>query len=549
MELRGYRLDEIAGDGRTGRVYRAERIADGAIVAFRQVKPRLAEVAGVTEAVVKLEADCRGLRNVALVPVVESFVVEGAICVVEPWLIGTTLKHRARDGALPPEEVLTLGVEMCEALEELHEDGNVHGDVQPGNIMLTSRGARLMGIGVADRTQRRRTSRSMFNDVFDAPELETTGKSSPSTDLFGLAATLDLALHGEVDSTTGGFMLAEAGSGEDPLSGVIKEGMASHPNMRFKTAREFKRALMAVQIGVSPKDPPPGSRKRAAADPEWADADGSAEFRPPPEEPKSELTRETKIAIAVAVGLAVLGGLGWWVLGLLPDVPDGMIEVPEGSAVLGDANGAQDEGPGSTWRHPRFFIDIAEVTVAEYRQCVDGGSCSPVGTRLKHRQVEENDAVAGVTWLQASTYCGWAGKRLPSENEWEAAARHFGGVYPWGDEPPDCSRAWYAGREDDPCGEPGQAPHPRPASGAVQETAVPLDLAGNLWELTASDYEPHRRSGSGELPPAGSSVLKVIKGGAFSTGAIELRSAARLGVEMDHWAEDVGFRCAAEPVK
>ncbi len=547
MELRGYRLEEIAGDGRTGRVYRAERIADGAIVAFRQVKPRLAETPGVSESVVKLEADCRMLRNVALVPVVAAFDVEGAICVVEPWLEGKSLKVRGREAPLPPEEVLTLGVELCEALEELHDRGLVHGDVQPGNIHLTSRGARLTGIGVAARTERRRKSRAMFNDPYDAPELETTGNSTPSSDLFGLAASLDMALHGEADAS-GGFMLADA-TGEDPLSAVIREGMASHPNMRFKTAMEFKRALMAVQLGVNPKDPPPGSRRSGTAlEPEWDDEGGSVR-PPPPPPPKRELTKETKIAIAAAAGAVVVGVLIWFGIGLLPDVPDGMVEVPEATAALGDPDGAADEGPGSTWRHPRFFLDKAEVTVGEYQGCVDAGSCSPVGTRLQRRQQDPNEAVAGVTWLQANTYCGWAGKRLPSENEWEAAARHFGGLYPWGDAAPDCGKAWYAGAEDARCGTAGQIPHARPASGVVEETRVPLDLAGNLWELTASDYEPHRRAGSGGLPPPGSSVLKVIKGGAFSTDDNELRSAARLGVEMDHWAADVGFRCASEPEK
>jgi len=215
---------------------------------------------------------------------------------------------------------------------------------------------------------------------------------------------------------------------------------------------------------------------------------------------------------------------------------------------MGDAEGTRDERPGFDWTHGRFFLDRAEVTVGQYETCVAEGGCTAVAGRLARPQDDAGEAVAGVTWLQASAYCAQQGKRLPSENEWEAAARHFGGRYPWGDGSPTCAGAWYGALASGACSKPGVQPAPRGVDPEVLEAAVaPLNLAGNLWEYTNSDYEPHRRPGSGELAGAGSSVLKVIKGGAFSTGPRELRSAARLGVEMDHWAADVGFRCAAAP--
>lgn len=544
MEIKGYRLNEIAGDGRTGRVYHAKRISDGADVAFRQVKPRLAKEQGVIASVCQLKKDCAEIRNVVFVPIVESFSVEGAICVVEPWLEGTQLRKRLDSGPLAPEEVLTLGIEVCEALEELHDAGLVHGDVSPQNIMLTSRGARLMGMGVAARTHRRRKDTAMGVDPYDAPELKTAGVS-PSSDIYGLAATLDAAIRGEVDAT-GGFQLTSGQTEDDPLRKAIDEGLSAHPNMRYPTARAFKRGLMAVQIGALP--PSRSSSQRSEA-PEWDDDVVPAAALARPVERTSAIPPWAPKAGAIAGAVVAVLAVGWWLVGLLPDVPEGMVEVPNGSTAVGDPSGPFDERPGFPWTHPRFFLDRTEVTVGAYGECVTTGVCSGVGTRLQRRQEDPSEPIVGVTWLQANSFCQGQGKRLPSENEWEAAARHFGGTYASGPSEPACGSAWFGAWATGPCGTPGQAAAPRPVPSDEGASDRPTDLAGNVWEYTNSDYVPNRRPGTGDLAAAGASVLKVIKGGAFSTDVQELRSAARLGVEMDHWAADVGFRCAADPEK
>jgi len=540
MEIKGYRLAEIAGDGRTGRVYHAERIADSAKVAFRQVTPGLAKEPGVIEAVCELKKDTSELRNVVIVPIVDSFAVEKAICVVEPWVEGTTLTVRLADGAMSHEEVLTLGIEVCEALEELHDANLVHGDISAANVMLTSRGARLMGMGVAARTNRRRKATSRFTDPYDAPELKTAGVS-PSSDLYGLAACLDVALKGEVDAA-GGFQLTSGSSEEDPLRKAIDEGLAAHPGMRYPTARAFKRALMAVQMGPLP------TRSAPAPEPEWDD-EAVLRRAAQPEPPAPRFPPWAPKAAAIGAAVVLLLGVGTWLVGMLPDVPDGMVEIAAGSVGVGDAEGPFDERPGFGWRHPRFFLDRTEVPVSAYEECVADGVCAGVGTRLERRQEDASEPVVGVTWLQANSYCQSLGKRLPSENEWEAAARLFGGAWASGSRSPGCNDAWFGAWAEGPCGTPGQQAVPRsiPVDGGSPD--VPLDLAGNVWEFTNSDYLPNRKQGTGDLAPPGASVLKVIKGGAFTTGSEELRSAARLGVEMDHWAADVGFRCAAEPEK
>jgi formylglycine-generating enzyme required for sulfatase activity len=560
MEIRGYVLHEVVGDGRTGRVYRAEQGDGGPSVAFRQLRPDLAREPGVPEAIIALVDDCKPLEHAAIVPVTDAFSVEGAICVVETWIEGKSLKERLGSGTLPPDEVATLGVELAEALMELHEAGLVHGDVSPANIYLTSRGSRLGGVGVADRSGRRGQARSMFGDPYDAPELQNNSKASPSTDLFGLATSLEFALKGE--QTTGTFSLAE--EEPDALNRVLRQGASSHPSMRFDDAKEFRKALLRIL-----RDSPPSGASRQpkprmeTSELELGDVEGEEPGAKPgrmkmapraavaePAGPRLELPPWWPKALAGLVAIVALVGLFRFLVSLLPDVPDGMVEIPEGAAGLGDAQGTLDERPGYRWSHPRFFLDRAEVTLGAYQSCVGEGGCTPVGSRLERMQQDPDEPVAGITWLQANAFCLSRGKRLPSENEWEAAARHFGGHYPWGNKEPHCGLAWYGRWLTGACGGPDVVPVVRIVDPERLESAQgPLDLAGNLWEFTNSDYEPHRRSGTGTLAPAGSSVLKVIKGGAYSTGPEELRSAARLGVEMDHWAADVGFRCAADPQK
>ena len=535
MEVEGYKLKDVLGEGRTGRVYRGVRVADLSEVAFRQVKPHLAAEPGVVDAVSGIAQDCAGLKHVSLVPVLQSFSVQGALCVVEPLIEGEVLTARLERGVLPPEEAVSVAQQLCDALEELHEGGLHHGDIRPSNVFLTSRGARLVGLGVADRSRRRRHERSMFGDPFDAPEIRDGSPGSASADLFALSATLHRALAGEQEWSNA------PNDEENPLLDALKQGMAPTAMMRFPSAGEMRQQLMAAlhDLEHAQRERVVSERRAVAAvEAEVQEAEARAEARRMPDwAPKALL------GLGAAVGLVVSVQA---VVSLLPDTPPGMFEIPAGSHSLGDHAGARDERPGLQWEHQRYFLDLRETTVSEYRSCVESGDCTGLGGRLPDGWNGADDLpVVGVSWYDAYAYCQWAGKRLPSENEWEAAARQLGGRYPWGDEAPDCGRAHYGGAEGGACaGEASAAPRPLPP---LDGLAAPVHLAGNVWEHTASAYDAARGPGSGNTAKSGSSALRTIKGGAWSADAVELRGSARLGVALDHWAGDLGFRCASAP--
>ncbi len=253
------------------------------------------------------------------------------------------------------------------------------------------------------------------------------------------------------------------------------------------------------------------------------------------------------------------------------------VPIPGGTFWMGDQELAK---PVHKVTLSPFCIDKTEVTVAAFRACVQAGDCPPPSATVEWKDIKPEDKtkwsqfctwgktgldrhpINCVDWKQASAYCEWTGGRLPTEAEWEYAARgNDGRSYPWGNEPPDAKRLNACGSEcasmakkrfdaiwtpmytgDD--GWPATAP-----VGSYPKGASPfgvLDMAGNVWEWTADNFADYseeavtnpQRSRPDALP-------RVYRGGGWRRSEPALVHAPFRGRIVPGYRNfDLGFRCA-----
>jgi eukaryotic-like serine/threonine-protein kinase len=248
---------------------------------------------------------------------------------------------------------------------------------------------------------------------------------------------------------------------------------------------------------------------------------------------------------------------------------DGMTQIfiPAGTFFRGgmDVYRKHDEQPAQEIFISAFWMDQVEVTNGMYGLCVNAGICRPPAQpRSDNREnyfgnPEFRDyPVVLVTWYDANAYCKWAGRRLPTEAEWERAARGDDKRnYPWGDELPNEFTANFMNLVGDTS-----------RVGSYAEGASPfgvLDMAGNVWEWAADFYRPDYYAKSPAENPSGPAEtdvlnnLRVMRGGSFQDDGIFLRLANRNSLDGPNGRAQpdeeayygrssvkVGFRCAAD---
>ena len=260
-------------------------------------------------------------------------------------------------------------------------------------------------------------------------------------------------------------------------------------------------------------------------------------------------------------------------------VPEGMVLIPAGDFQMGSNDGEGDEVPVHTVYVDAFYMGKYEVTIGAYKRFVQETGHRALPNWVSNEALTDDHPVIGVSWHDAMAYATWVGKRLPTEAEWEKAAR--GGLegrrYPWGNAAPDGTQCNFAdkhlvgkilvyGGEDilvdwaDPDADDG---YERNAPvGSYPPNAYGLyDMAGNVWEWCLDEYDRNFYSNSPrQNPVAGGQPIKllldnytsvntsrVLRGGSWSQSAQSVRVASRLSATPAPSYYFSGFRCARAP--
>lgn len=246
-----------------------------------------------------------------------------------------------------------------------------------------------------------------------------------------------------------------------------------------------------------------------------------------------------------------------------------MISIPSGEFIMGagnnDSKAKADERPQHIVYLDQYWIDSTEVTAGMYMECVNAGVCNLEAfyarttddmlsfgdyyTNPKH----ENYPAVDVSWVDANVYCEWAGKRLPTEAEWEKAARGTEGqLYPWGNQWQGnvlnfCDLNCTNDYRDSSANDQQKYRAPVGSYSAGKSAYGLFDMAGNVWEWVADWYSESYYASSPSDNPTGpsSGTERVIRGGGWDSTAQNVRTSKRFHRVPAFSSGSQGFRCAS----
>ncbi|MBI4872419.1 MAG: SUMF1/EgtB/PvdO family nonheme iron enzyme [Candidatus Riflebacteria bacterium] len=485
--IAGYRVIEEAGRGGMGVVFRAIQVRTGRQVALKSLGPGGVPHPEIEARFEKEAAALRALTHPGVVRLLETVVGDQARFLVLEWIDGESLGTRIGRSRPAWSESVRIVLELLDALAFAHERGIVHRDVKPHNVLLTSDDrvkladfglALLKGPSAIDQARITSPGASVGSFGYAAPEQRRdAARADARSDVYSAGVLLYELLTG--DLPMGRFASPSSKNAGCPaaVDGVVLQALEADPERRFASATGMRDALAA--------------------------ASGMAIVQ----RPNAPLTRSD------------------------------MVRIPAGPFVMGPP------GEERTVELPGYWIDRCPVTNASYRQFVEAtGHPEPrywLDAGRSDVPVGPDCPVVGVSWEDARAFAEWCGARLPTEAEWEKAARGTDArPYPWGREaePGRCN-----------CREAG--PGRLTAVGAWLSGLSPFgleDMLGNVLEWTASPEGPVL-----DTLPAGQVQTerprrRILRGGSWFSRFEELSCWARYPELADTQMPNVGFRCARD---
>jgi len=584
-----YRIIRQIGGGGQALVYLAEDTNLGSLRAIKELTPDPNASPQERQAAYdQFQREARiltELNHPNLARVWDHFRVGGNAYLVMDYIDGQTLEEIMEQAAgfLPEAAVLRWAGQLCDVLDYLHKQQPpiIFRDLKPSNVMLDrSDTVKLIDFGIVRFFKPGKTTDTLrMGTMGYAPpeQYEGQGQTDARSDIYSLGATLHhlLTRRDPTQHPPFSFPSAPPRSLNPAVSphveAAITKALAYDRAHRFQSAAEMKRALMGAPSAPMVTIPRPAARRRIEL--RWPLL-GLAVFLvvlvwflagrggPPPQSTPT-------VVSPTSTATPPPGPTATPTLTPEPPTPteprptavpgreriweeDGSVTVlvPAGEFLMGskeddpDAHG--DEHPQHTVYVSEFWIDKTEVTNEQYGRCVMAGACQASSYAGDERFNGTNQPVVGVSWYNAQDYCEWVGKRLPTEAEWEKAARGTDGrKYPWGNSF-DGSKLKFSGTAD---GYQYTAP-----VGSYPEGASPygaLDMAGNVWEWCqdwyGADYYASYASSPQRDPQGPSSgSYRVVRGGSWPDLEGFVRAALRYWSDPAARGSVLGFRCVSQ---
>ena len=490
---------------------------------------------------------------------------DGLLYLIFPYVTGGSLGDALKTGAFDPARIDTILRQVASALDYAHRQGVLHRDIKPNNILIDGEGhAVLADFGIA----------RLMQDVTGADPLTSSGGIIGTPAYMSPEQAEGQTLDGRSDQYSLAIVVYELMAGHRPFKAetpvsllmkqvnepppplrnstainlVLQRALAKTPDDRYQTTTAFAEAFSgALQEETMATEVLKTDREFASAEPPPANLD-SASAEPPTTAPyKQPVRMDQRVSLAalgVLVVLAIVALLasspgGVPAAALAPSATPAQADVPPETPVIQSVDGYEmalvppgcfamgDAGDGGRQcLEESFWIDRVEVTNARY------GSHGEWTGDERPRE--------SVTWFEARDFCAARGGRLPTEREWEYAARGQESlIYPWGDTFDAARAVSSAGRANTQ----GPAPVGSRPDGASWVGA--LDMSGNVWEWTSTLYRDYPYADDGREDPAIAGE-RVVRGGSYLAGDGFLRAANRAGFAPDMKYGDMGFRCVRD---
>ncbi|HNJ14378.1 MAG TPA: bifunctional serine/threonine-protein kinase/formylglycine-generating enzyme family protein [Anaerolineales bacterium] len=559
-----YNIIDLLGQGGMATVYRAYDTRLEREVALKVIRHEAFPPDVLQNELKRFEREAKSLARLShpnIVKVLDYGEYEGSPFLVMEYLPGGTLKQKI-GSPIAWQDAMHLLLPVARGVEYAHNREIIHRDIKPSNILLAENETpTLSDFGIAKLFQNEGTlltasGMAMGTPEYMAPE-QWTGKTVPQSDMYALGVVLYEMVTGRrpytADTPGGVFMMQVTEPVLFPRDIVphlpeaveqfLLKALSREPSNRHASMTEFIRDMELLLSNAETKVPI-NRMETLKGSP------GQSSVRKDASSPIRKLvpfnwkaaTLGGVILLAIVAAAVVL--MKKKSTPLAAEITDSknavMVLVPEGDFVMGSDNGDEDERPVHTVYLDEFYIDKYEVTNSDYRVCVVDGVCKPPQDMTNYNNPEyENHPVVYVDWEMARTYCDWRDAQLPTEAQWEKAARGMDArTYPWG-EGIACSQANYLSCIEDT--------QPFDSYAGSLSPYGAYNMAGNVWEWVADWYSPAYDVSETDNPVgAESGERRVLRGGGWNQHEYLLRTSARLGVVPTDVFLSFGFRCASD---